>query len=117
MNVNEMEENLYKAIEQMVECVSAYGPGETLKLLPTYSIESAILRKLLVKFPSVVSTSLFLSSKPIIKVQVDQQAIERFSESNFPVCTREQTEEEDRTIPRKAPKGSKKTRCRKQKIR
>jgi len=118
VDIKEVEEILNKATDAMVKSLNAYGPTETLKLLVTYSNQDVILRELLARFPSIVTTSLFLYRKPVIKVQVSAQAIERFSKSHFPVFRRgESEEEEDRTIPGKAPKTSKKTRFRKQKIR
>ena len=118
MDLNELKEILTKATEHMVNSLNSYGPSETLKLLLTYSNDDAILRELLTKFPSVVTTSLFLGGKPIIKVQVNAQNIERFcSESHFPIFTREESEEEERVIPKHALKVAKKTRCRKHRIR
>ena len=118
MEAKEIQEILNKATEHMVKSLNAFGPSETLRLLVTYSNQDVILRELLARFPSIVTTSLFLYRKPVIKVQVSAQAIERFSKSYFPVFRRgESEEEEDRTIPGKAPRTSKKPRCRKQKIR
>ena len=118
MDVNEVEEILNKATDAMVKSLNSFGPSETLRLLVTYSKGDAILRELLTRFPSIVTTSLFLYGKPVIKVQVNAETIERFSKSYFPVFKREQNgEEEGRSIPRRAPRTSKKIRCRKQKIR
>ena len=112
MDVKELEEILTKATDAMVKSLNSFGPSETLKLLVKYSNDDRILRELLTRFPYIVTTNLFLYGKPVIKVQVDAQTIKRFSGSYFPLFKREQ-EEEDRTIPRKAPRASKKPRGRK----
>ena len=114
MDVKELEEILTKATDAMVKSLNSFGPSETLKLLVKYSNEDWILRELLARFPSIVTTSLFLYRKPVIKVQVNAETIERFSKSYFPVFKREQSEkEEETTSPRRAPRTSKKPRCRK----
>ena len=112
MDVKELEEILTKATDAMVKSLNSFGPSETLKLLVKYSNQDWILRELLTRFPYIVTTSLFLCGKPVIKVQLDAQTIKRFSGSYFPIFKREQ-EEEDRTIPRKAPRASRKPRGRK----
>ena len=114
MDVKELEEILTKATDAMVKSLNSFGPSETLKLLVNYSNQDWILRELLARFPHIVTTSLFLYRKPIIKVQVNAETIERFSKRYFPVFKRAQSEEEeDRSIPRKAPRASKKLRGRK----
>ena len=89
MNVNELEEILNKTTAAMVKSLNSFGPSETLKLLVTYSNQDAILRELLAKFPSIVTTSLFLYGKPVIKIQVNAQTIEHLSDTNFPLWIRE----------------------------
>ena len=106
MDIKEVEEILNKATDAMVKSLNAYGPTETLRLLVTYSNQDVILRELLARFPSIVTTSLFLYRKPVIKVQVSAQAIERFSKSHFPVFRRgESEEEEEPTSSKKAPRA------------
>jgi hypothetical protein len=118
VDVNEVKEILNKATDAMVKSLNSFGPGETLKLLVTYSNQDWILTELLTRFPYIVTTSLFLFRKPIVKAQMDAETIKRFSKSYFPVFKREESgEEEEATSPRRAPRTSKKIRCRKEKIR
>ena len=118
MDVNEIEETLNKATEHMVKSLNSYGPGETLKLLLRFSNQDWILRELLAVFPSIVALNYFLFGKPIIKVKMTNQGLERLLDTKFPFFIRERKEpEEERTVRRKSPRASKKTRCRKCKTR
>jgi len=115
MNVNETEEILNKATQAMVNSLNSFGPRETLRLLVMYSNQDWVLRELLAVFPSIVALNYFLRGKPIINIRMTDQALERLLDTKFPFFVREDESEEGRTVRRKAPKGSKKTRCRKRK--
>lgn len=118
MNVNEHEEILKKATENMVESINSFGLSETLKLLVMFSNQDAVLRELLTIFPSLVTLNLFLHGKPVYKIQMTEQALEGLLNTKFPFLVREQDEREEvRTKRRKASRTSKKTRSRKRKIR
>ncbi len=117
MDVKEVKELLNKATEAMVESLNSFGPSETLRLLLTYQNQDPILRELLAVFPSIVALNHFLFGKPIIKIQMTDQALERLLDTKFPFFIREEEPEEGPTVRRKAPRGSKKTRCRKCKTR
>jgi hypothetical protein len=118
MNVNEYEEILKKATEHMVESLNSFGMSETLKLLVKFSNQDAILRELLTIFPSLVTLNLFLNGKPVYKIQMTDQALERLLDTKFPFLIREENEREEvRTIRKKTSRPPKKTRSRKRKIR
>jgi hypothetical protein len=118
MDGNEQEEILRKATEHMVQSLNSFGMSETLKLLVKFSNQDAILRELLTVFPSIVTLNLFLQGKPIIKIQMNEQALKQLLNTKVPFLVREQDEREEvRTIRRKASRKSKKTRSRKPKIR
>jgi hypothetical protein len=118
MNVNEHEEILKKATEHMVQSLNSFGLSETLKLLVKFSNQDAILRELLTIFPSLVNLNLFLQGKPVYKIQMTEQALERLLNTKFPFLIREENEKEgDGNTRKKASRTSKKTRSRKRKIR
>jgi len=117
MEVKEAQEIINKATEAMVKSLNSYGPGETLKLLLTYSNQDPILRELLAIFPSIVALNYFLRGKPIIKIRMTDRAVERLLDTKCPFLIREDEPEKDRTVRKKAPRRSKKTRCRKHKTR
>ena len=116
MDVNEVEDILNKATEHMVNSLNSFGPSETLRLLVTYSNQDWILRELLAVFPSIVALNYFLFGKPIIKIKMTNQGLERLLDTKFPFFIREQKEPEE-IVRRKSPRASKKTRCRKCKTR
>ena len=118
MNVNEYEETLKKATNDMVQSINSFGLGETLKLLVKFSNHDAILRELLIIFPSLVNLNLFLQGKPVYKIQMNEQELERLLDAKFPFLIKEENEREEvRTIRKKTSRTSKKTRSRKRKIR
>jgi hypothetical protein len=118
MNVNEYEEILKKATKDMVESLNSFGMSETLKLVVKFSNQDAILRELLTIFPSLVNLNLFLQGKPVYKIQMNEQVLERLLDTKFPFLIREETQgEEIRSIRKKTSRTPKKTRSRKRKIR
>jgi hypothetical protein len=118
MKMNEQEEPLKKATENIVESLNSFGISETLKLLVTFSNRDAILRELLTIFPSLVTLNLFLNGKPVYKIQMNEQVVERFLNTKFPFLIREENEREGNgNTGKKAPRTHKKTRSRKRKIR
>jgi hypothetical protein len=118
VNVNEHEEILKKATENMVESINSFGLSETLKLLVKFSNQDAILRELLIIFPSLVNLNLFLQGKPVYKIQMEEQALKRLLDTKFPFLIKEETERKKvRTIRKKTSRTPKKTRSRKRKIR
>ena len=118
MNVNEQEEILRKATEHMIKSLNCFGLSETLKLLVRFSNQDAVLRELLVIFPSLVTLNLFLQGKPVYKIQMTEQALERLLNTKFPFLVKEQNErEEDANTRKKASRTHKKTRSQKRKIR
>jgi hypothetical protein len=109
MNVNEQEEILRKATEHMIKSLNCFGQDETLKLLVRFSNGDVILRELLAIFPSIVTMNHFLYRKPIIKIQMNEEAIEYILDTNLPFLVREQIgSEKDRNIHKKASRKSKK---------
>ena len=118
MNVSEYEETLKKATNDMVQSINSFGLSETLRLLVKFSNQDAILRELLFIFPSLVNLNLFLQGKPVYKIQMNEQALERLLDTKFPFLIREEPEREEvLTMCKKTSRTSKKTRSRKQKIR
>jgi len=118
MNVSEYEEILKKATEHMVQSINSFGLGETLKLLVKFSNQDAIVRELLTIFPSLVTLNLFLQGKPVYKIQMNEQELERLLDTKFPLLIREENEREEvRTMRKKTSRAPKKTRSRKRKIR
>ena len=118
MNANEQKELVRKATENMVESLNSFGLSETLKLLVRFSNQDAVLRELLIIFPSLVNLNLFLQGKPVYKIQMNEQLLERLLDTKFPFLIREETERKEvRTIRKKTSKTSKKTRNRKRKTR
>ena len=118
MNVNEHEEILKKATKDMVESLNYFGMSETLKLLVKFSNQDAILKELLTIFPSLVTLNLFLQGKPVYKIQMNEQVLERLLDTKFPFLIREENERKEvHTIRRKTSRTPKKTRSRKRKIR
>ncbi len=116
MNIN--EEPLRKATENMVESLNSFGINETLKLLVEFSNRDAILRELLIIFPSLVTLNLFLNGKPVYKIKMEEKGIKRLLDTNFPFLIREEKErDEDGNTRKKASRTSKKTRSRKRKVR
>jgi hypothetical protein len=118
MNVNEYEETLKKATNDMVQSINSFGLGETLKLLVKFSNQDAILRELLIIFPSLVNLNLFLQGKPVYKIQMNEQGLKQLLNTKVPFLVKEENEkEEDGNTRKKVSRTSKKTRSRKQKIR
>lgn len=117
MSLNEQEEILMKATGQMVKSLNDFGKEETLNLLVRFSSQDSVLSELLATFPSIVALNYFLRGKPIIKVRMTEQALERLLDTKFPFLVREDESEEAHTVRRKVPRESKKTRCRKCKTR
>ena len=118
MNVNEYEEILKKATEHMVQSINSFGLGETLKLLVKFSNHDAILRELLIIFPSLVTLNLFLQGKPVYKIQMNEQGLKQLLNTKVPFLVKEETERKEvRTIRKKTSRTPKKTRSRKRKIR
>ena len=118
MNVNEHEEILKKATNDMVESLNSFGMSETLKLLVKFSNQDAIVRELLTIFPSLVTLNLLLQGKPVYKIQMEEQALKRLLDTKFPFLIREETERKEvRTIRKKTSRTPKKTKSRKRKIR
>ena len=117
MEAKEIQEILNKATEHMVKSLNAFGPSETLRLLVRYSNQDPILTELLAVFPSIVALNQFLIGKPIIKIKMTDQGLKRLLDTKFPFFVREDEPSEGRTVRRKAPRRSKKTRCRKCKTR
>jgi hypothetical protein len=118
MNANEHEEILKKATEHMVQSINSFGLSETLRLLVKFSNQDAILRELLIIFPSLVNLNLFLQGKPVYKIQMSEQALERLLDTKFPFLIKEENEREgDGNTRKKASRTPKKTRSQKRKIR
>jgi len=118
MRANEQEELLRKATQNMVESLNSFGLSETLKLLVRFSNQDAILRELLTIFPSLVTLNLFLQGKPVYKIQMNEQALERLLDTKFPFLIKEETERNEvRSIRKKTSRTPKRTRSRKRKIR
>ena len=118
MNVDEYEEILRKATQHMVQSINSFGLSETLRLLVKFSNQDAILRELLIIFPSLVNLNLFLQGKPVYKIQMNEQALKRLLDTKFPFLIKEENEREEvRTIRKKTSRTPKKTRSRKRKIR
>jgi hypothetical protein len=102
----------------MVQSINSFGLGETLKLLVKFSNQDAILRELLIIFPSLVNLNLFLQGKPVYKIQMNEQGLKQLLNTKVPFLVREEPEREEvRAMGKKTSRTSKKTRSRKQKIR
>ena len=118
MNVNEYEETLKKATNDMVQSINSFGLGETLKLLVKFSNQDAIVRELLTIFPSLVTLNLFLQGKPVYKIQMNEQGLKQLLNTKVPFLVKEENEkEEDGNTRKKVSRTSKKTRSQKRKIR
>ena len=71
------QETLEKATNEMCQSLNRFGCDEILKLLIEHSSQDIVVRELLAKFPSIAAVGDFLATLPIIKQPKPRRSIGR----------------------------------------
>ena len=71
MTTDERKEVLKKACKEMCTALNTFGCEETLKLLVEFS-NDLIVKELLTRYPSIVSSGDFMFGKPILEVDTEE---------------------------------------------